>query len=367
MERVQKRCILADLHHKMVFLEGPRGVGKRTIAQSIATSFQSSLFLLYSNQDDRKIILDIDRYPNVELFILSEIHKMPSWRDFLNKIYKAKKPHQKFLILCNEKQDGYNLATDALHRLLPLTPLECEDVKTSYSIDHFLERGGFPEPLLAGDSAFANSWRLQYIENFLKSDMPPFENIHTSKPMLHTLELLKERVGAPISYASLGEAVGIAPSTVKSYIEIFEANYMIFQVTPYSHKIARSLLKEPKIYFYDIPLVKGNKGARFENLIALSLLKHTYFQIDTQSLNYSLHYLRAKDGKEVDFALLHDNTIVRAIEVKHSDSGIHPALSYFNQKHNLPCCQVTKKLKHEKSINNISILKAATFLKSLAL
>ena len=351
----------------MVFLEGPRGVGKRTIAQSIAKNFQSPLFLNYSKQEDREIILDIERHPNRELFILSEIHKMPNSRDFLNKIYQVKKPHQKFLILCNEKQKEIYPLSDSLHRVLPLTPLECEDVKTSYSIDHFLERGGFPEPLLASDSSFANSWRLQYIDSFLKNNMPPFENIHSSKLMLHTLELLKERVGSPISYASLGEAIGTTADSVKKYIELFIANHLIFIITPYSNKVPRSLLKEPKIYFYDIALVKGNKGARFENLIALSLLKHTYFQIDTQSLNYSLHYLRAKDGREVDFALLHDNTIVRAIEVKHSNSGIHPALSYFNQKHNLPCCQVTKKLKHEKSINGISILKAATFFKSLAL
>ena len=62
-------------------------------------------------------------------------------------------------------------------------------------------------------------------------------------------------------------------ATVKKYIQILEALYIVFIVTPFSKNIARSLLKEPKIYFFDTGLVNGNDGSRLENLTALCLLK----------------------------------------------------------------------------------------------
>ena len=86
---------------------------------------------------------------------------------------------------------------------------------------------------------------------------------------------MRQRVGSPLSYASLARDVGCAPNTIKRHIEIFEALYIIFRVTPYHRNIARSIHKEAKIYFYDSGMVVGNEGVRFENLVAISLLKPT--------------------------------------------------------------------------------------------
>ena len=79
-------------------------------------------------------------------------------------------------------------------------------------------------------------------------------------------------------------------------------------VTPYSRNIARSVLKTPKLYFYDTGLVKGDEGAIYENMVALCLLKHVYAQVDLEGKSASLHYIRTKDGAEVDFCLTQDNT-----------------------------------------------------------
>ena len=178
-------------------------------------------------------------------------------------------------------------------------------------------------------------------------------------------ELLRLRVGSPISYQSLAEDLAISPMTVKKYIEILEALYIIFRVTPFSKNIARSLLKEPKIYFFDNGLVKGDDGARLENLVAICLLKHVYAKVDYLAENYALHYLRTKDGDEVDFALVKEETIEQLIEVKNSNHEINRSLYQFSKKYHFPAVQVVGELKQERCVDGINVVKAIHFLSDL--
>jgi len=250
---------------------------------------------------------------------------------------------------------------------MPLSPAECEKVQVKYTLERFLERGGFPEPFLTQDLIDVNRWRLQYIDSLLRVDVLDFENIHNINAIRLVFELLRERVGSPISYSSIAKDVAISPNTVKKYVEILEALYIVFRVTPFSKNIARSLLKEPKIYFFDIGLVKGNTGIKFENLIAACLLKSVFAKIDYQAQNYSLKYLHTKERQEVDFALVHDDHIEKIIEVKNADHSIGSSLRYFHDKYQLPAIQVVKDLKHEKIEQGIEVMRGINFLKSLYL
>lgn len=373
MERYQKAAILQDLEKKMVLLAGPRQAGKTTLAKSIAQEFKSFIYLTYDRLEDRKMILEESWLSSVELIIFDEIHKMPNWKNYLKGVYDTKSPHQKILVTGSARLEIFNQIGDSLagryflHRLMPLSPAECDKVGVSYTLDRFLERGGFPEPFLAENLIDANRWRLQYVDSLLRIDVLDFENIHHLNAIQMVFELLKERVGSPISYTSIAEDVSISPNTVKKYIQILEALYIVFRITPFSRNIARSLLKEPKIYFFDTGLVKGNDGIRFENLIATCLLKHVFAKIDYQAENYSLNYLHTKERHEVDFALIHDNQIEKIIEVKNSNHSICASLSYFHEKYQLPAVQVVKELKREKIEKGIEILQGLKFLKSLEL
>lgn len=186
--------------------------------------------------------------------------------------------------------------------------------------------------------------------------------IHNIKAMRLVFDLLRHKVGAPVSYQSIAEDVAISPMTVKKYIQILEALYIVFRVTPYSKNIARSLLKEPKIYFFDIGLIQGNLGLKLENLVAVSLLKHAYGMADYKALNYSLHYLRTKDKQEVDFALVYNDKIQKIIEVKLTDKEISPSLLNFSKKYGLEAIQLVKNLRNEYQTLNIKILKVDKFL-----
>jgi predicted AAA+ superfamily ATPase len=181
------------------------------------------------------------------------------------------------------------------------------------------------------------------------------------------LELLRERVGSPLSYTSLAVDLQLSPNTVRKYVEILESLYIIFRIRPFHRNIARSLLKEPKVYFYDTGYIRGDDGVRLENACAVSLLKHIGWLQDTQGENVSLQYLRTRDGKEVDFAVCKDDKIVQLIEVKYAEDTISKSLRYLSEK--LPdaeAVQLVHQLRHEQSIQNVSLLSASRWLADLA-
>jgi len=373
MQRAQKKAILADLKKKMVLLAGPRQAGKTTLAKDLQKEFSSSVYLTYDHLEDRKIILDEKWLPSTELIILDEIHKMPNWKNFLKGVYDTKEAHQKILVSGSARLEIFNKVGDSLagrfflHRLLPLSPAECEKTGTPYSLDRFIERGGFPEPFLAEEKVDADRWRLQYVDSLLRTDVLDFENIQNLGAIRLIFDLLKQRVGSPISYSSISRDVGVSPNTVRKYIQILEALYIIFRVSPFSKNIARSLLKEPKIYFFDTGLVDGDLGARFENFVACCLLKHVHAQIDYQAKDASLCYLQNKEKREVDFALVEEKNIKEIIEVKYSNHTIGPGIQYFHQKYGFPSYQMVKQLKKEKIENGIAVIDALGFLKKLDL
>lgn len=373
MERLQKQAILHDLSKKMVFLVGPRQAGKTTLAKDIAKEFSSPVYLTYDRAEDRDILLKEAWPQRTDLLILDEIHKMPEWKNYLKGVYDTKPAYQQILVTGSARLEIFRQVGDPLagryflHRLLPLSPAECHQLSAPYTLDRFLERGGFPEPFLADILVDANRWRMQYVDSLLREDVLNFNNIQNVNAIRLTFELLRKRVGSPISYKSIAEDVAISPHTVKKYIEILEALYIVFRVTPFSRNIARSLLKEPKIYFFDTGLVNGDHGTKFENFMATCLLKHVFAKVDYEAKEYSLHYLHTKEKKEVDFAIAHKENLEQMVEAKYSDSSLSAHLRYFYDKYRLPALQVVKELKRERVDDGIEVMTADRFLKNLTL
>jgi predicted AAA+ superfamily ATPase len=120
-------------------------------------------------------------------------------------------------------------------------------------------------------------------------------------------------------------------------------------VTPFSKNIARSLQKEPKYYFYDTGMVKGDDGARLENLVACSLLKEVDRLADVEGHDMGIHFIRDKDGREVDFAITLDNEAINLIEVKTSDDSVSKHLRRFLPSSDLKRTQIVKNLDHARS------------------
>ena len=370
MKRVQQELIKRDLSRKMVLLTGPRQVGKTSLALAISEEFVNSVYLNYDHFAHREVIHTANWLPETELLILDELHKMDDWKSYLKGIYDTRQPHLQILVTGSARLETFRQSGDSLagrffrHRLNPLSLAEITDA-SEHTLNKLVERGGFPEPFLAESPIEADRWRAQYIDGLIRTDILDFEKIHDFRAMQLTLELLRQRVGSPLSYSSLARDVKCSPNTIKRYIEILEALYIVFKVTPYHKNIARSIQKEAKIYFYDNGMVVGDAGIRFENFVAVSLLKHLNAIEDYQGKRARLKTLRTKEKKEVDFVLEIEGSPACMLEVKLSSSVVSKTLRYFHRKYDIPAIQVVKNLSLEHIDNGIEIRKAFKYLSKL--
>ncbi|MBI2415879.1 MAG: ATP-binding protein [Candidatus Kerfeldbacteria bacterium] len=373
MRRMQSDYILKDLAKKMVFLVGPRQAGKTWLAKEITKSFQHPVYLNYDRREDRTIIQSEGWLELTDLLVIDELHKMPNWKQYIKGVFDTKPQHMAILVTGSARLDTFKSGGESLagryflHHLLPLAPAELRDTSFSQDLDRLLQRGGFPEPFLSDTDQEADRWRLQYTNGLIREDILDFEQIHNLRAIQLILDLLCDRVGSPISYASIAGDVGISPSTVRKYLQILEALYIVFRVTPFTKNVARSLLKEPKIYFFDTGMVANDPGKRFENLVATCLLKYVYERKDYAGQRVALHYLRTKEGKEVDFCIAKDSIIEYLLEAKYANKNVDPALKYFSEKYKLKAIQLVKETKREYKINErITLQKAQNFLVELS-
>lgn len=336
MNRYLSDRIYADLKKKMVFITGPRQVGKTFLAKEISSKFSNPVYLNYDNQTDASIIRKASWPRNAGIVALDEVHKMKNWKQHLKGIYDTKYGNQAILVtgsarLETFRRSGESLAGRYFHlRLNPLSVKELSSLMQPYDAVSSLNRlGGFPEPFLSASEEEAARWRKQYYTDIIHEDVLDFGRLHEIRAMRVLLEMLRMRVGSPISYTALAEDLQISPNTVRRYVEILEALYVIFAVRPFHKNIARSLLKEPKLYFFDSGFVQGDEGARYENTVAVSLLKHANYLEDTMGKEVFLHYLRTRDGREVDFAVSQSGELETILEVKTSDTEPSRALRFF--------------------------------------
>jgi len=372
MKRKIYNKIISDLKKKMVFIVGPRQVGKTWLAKEIMKEYKNPIYLNFDNSEHREIIRGQSWLRDVELIVFDEIHKMPKWKNYLKGVYDTKLDTVHILVTGSARMDAFKKVGDSLagrffvHHLFPFTLAELKGSGFDNAMNLLMERSGFPEPLLATNNEDINRWRSLYTESLLGQDVLEFQDIDKVNAIRLVYQLLKNGVGSPVSYSNIARDIGVAPATVKKYIEILEAIYVIFIIKPYTNKISRSILKEPKIYFFDYALIT-DMGAKFENFVALSLYKHIKLMNDSNGGSYSLGFLKTKEKKEVDFAISdNDNKLIEIIEAKVSDSEVSKTLEYFLERYNVLGTQVVYNLHTERtSKNGAQIRKAEKYLENL--
>ena len=358
-DRYIKNNVLKDLGKKIILISGPRQCGKTTFSKALSSSFD---YINYDSSEDRELILKKSWDRTKALIIFDELHKLKNWKSYLKGIYDKEGLRPAILVTGSARLDLMRKADDSLagrffrYRLHPFDLKElCEidpNSDLNKTLDQLLELGGFPEPFLEGSPEFYHRWRKSHTDSVIKQDLVELNSVRDILAVETLIELLRSRVGSPISYASLAEDLQYSPKTIKSWLEILENLYVIFKVTPYHRNIARSLLKEPKYYFYDTGLVNGDEGVKLENLTACSLLKECQFLEDSLGVDYTLNYLRNKQGQEVDF-LVGINNQFSLIEVKNADENLSKNLNFFHKFFpNSKAIQITKKCQREQTFPN---------------
>lgn len=337
MKRIYHDHIFEYLDKKIILLSGPRQSGKTTLSKTYVGSIE---YLSYDDQEHRAIYRSKTWDRSKDLLIFDELHKMPKWKQWLKGIYDVEGPRPRLLVTGSAKLDTFRKVGDSLagrffqYRIHPLDVREVSlvfpDEDRSKCLQRILNFGGFPEPYLNNSAKFYGLWKKSHLDIILRQDIPAYEDIRDIRSLETLIELLKGKVGSPISYSSLAEDLHISDKTVKKWLQILEDMYVVFKITPHHRNIARSNLKQPKYYFYDVGQVDpSNPGARLENLVACSLLKECQFREDTLGERWDLKFLSKRGGFELDFALVKNGKLYAVIEVKNSDDTPAKGFSIF--------------------------------------
>lgn len=333
MDRLLSPFIQKDLTRKIVLLSGPRQCGKTTLARMLSPRYD------YFNYDDaaqRLALRDKTWDRNQPLVIFDELHKMPQWKTWLKAVYDVEGIPPAYVVTGSANLETFRKMGDSLAGRFfayHLHPLDAQEVASQIephdALSRLLRIGGFPEPFLENDEIFYARWKRSHLDVILRQDLLDLVAVTDIQSIETLIELLRHRVGSPLSYANLASDLQKDPQTVKSWLALLEGLYVIFAVRPWHRNVARSILKEPKYYFYDTGQVKGDEGTRLENVVATALRKQLDFLADTRGLAGSLHYIRTKDGKELDFGVAQDERLSHVVEVKWADSERSPSFSRF--------------------------------------
>lgn len=380
--------VIEDLSEKMVFVAGPRQVGKTTLAKTVLATAGPGAYYSWDNRRDRRIVLDSAWPPAPALIVLDEFHKYRHWKRWIKGEHDQHAGSYRFLLTGSARLDVYRKGGDSLQgryhhlRLHPLSagellgipprarPFEPLPIESAPSGDGpvrlLLERGGFPEPLFAGSTRILRRWQRERLDRFFREDVRELDTVRDLSSMELLADLLPERVGSPLSLNALREILEVSHRAVTHWVDVLERLYFLYRLPTFLGRRVRALKKEQKAYLWDWTLVEA-EGPRFENFVASHLLKLCHHLEDVEGHRAQLHYLRDRDGREVDFLVTVNRKPWFAVEAKVGSDKPSSHLRYFGQRFEIPFLyQVVSGACRDHVRDGIRITPAARLLPAIA-
>ena len=365
--------IRQDLKEKMVFLGGPRQVGKTTLAQSLIKNFVTGhpAYLNWDDQEHRSIILSKSWPSNQKLIVFDEIHKFARWRNLVKGFYDTQKTNHSFLITGSARLDYYRKGGDSLlgrYRYYRLHPFSISELNYDKdALKNLLFFGGFPEPLFRQNERTLRRWHLERLGRLIEDDLRGLERVREVSLVERLAEALPDRVGSPLSVKNLSEDLQVDFKTAENWITILENLYYAYRIPPFGAPKIRAVKKEQKLYLWDWSQIQ-NPGARFENLVGSHLLKYCHFLEDTEGHRMELRFIRDTDRREIDFVVIKDRKPLFAVECKSGENSISRHIGYFAARTDIPAFyQVHQGKKDFGQEKTGRVLPFAVFCKELKL
>jgi predicted AAA+ superfamily ATPase len=377
--------IRQDLAEKMVFISGPRQVGKTILAKTFLKN-ENDRYFDWDRRDDRKRILSAKWPTDRCTIVLDELHKYRHWKRWIKGEYDSHGEKIRFLITGSARLDIYRKGGDSLqgryhaYRLHGLSMGELQNVTTHLKpgnqiefpetfdknlISELFRFGSFPEPFLKQDNRSLRRWQKERMDRFFREDVRDLENIRDLSSMELLADMLSERVGNPLSLQSMREDLEVSHRAVSNWMDVLERLYFCFRISPFTHKAVRSLKKASKAYLWDYSIIE-EEGPRFENLVAEHLLKMKHALEDREGYRIGLHYLRDASKREVDFLITHGEKPWFAVECKTKSRNVNPALNYFGERLGIPYLyQLTLEQGEDTLDGRVRVMPAARFLSAL--
>jgi predicted AAA+ superfamily ATPase len=368
--RIYWSFIKEDLKKKMVFIGGPRQVGKTTMALGLLDqrTHDGTSYLNWDNELHRRVINNQTWSKEIPLIVFDELHKKKNWQTFIKGVWDVWKGHQNYVVTGSAQLDVFRKSGDSMmgrYHYYRIHPYSFTELKPTYGEIQALELlwkyGGFPEPLLEQSEVGLRRWHMQRVSKLVRVDLRDLENVSDFDKVEILADTLQSRVGSPLSYKSLSEDLETSDKTVKRWVQILDSLYFCFLISPFESPKIKAVKKSQKLYLWDWSQVE-DLGARFENMVALQLLKYCHFIQDTEGYRMELRYIRDATGKECDFVVLKDRKPLFAVECKLTDLEIAPSLLVLKSKIHIPhWYQVSLKEKIRRIDPDLSLLPFAKF------
>ena len=327
-----------DLAKKMVFVAGPRQVGKTTLARSLPGG--QAGYLNWDVAEHRERILRRE-LPATKLWVFDELHKYRSWRNYLKGLFDSRSAGRQILVTGSARLDFYRFGGDSLqgrYHLLRLHPLSVAELGLTKltQLRDLLNLGGFPEPYFSGSDTEARRWSRDHRTLLIREEVASLERVHDLGNLELLMLRLPELVGSPLSINALREDLQVTHKTVAHWLQILERLYAIFRLSPFGAPRIRAVKKEQKHYHWDWRVVQ-EPSLRFENLVAGHLLKWVHHEQDAKGRDLELRYFRDTDRREVDFVVVERRAPQLFVECKWGDVEVDRGLRYLKAR--FPKCE----------------------------
>ena len=338
----------------VIAILGPRQSGKTTLAQSLFKTYKYISFEELDNRenaisDPRKFLEDIQDAKGV---ILDEIQHAPPLLSYIQThVDKHKKPgffilsgSQNFLL--HESITQSLAGRVAIFTLLPLSIGELTSEKIlPKKVETLIFKGSYPS--IHSKKIHPQDWYPHYMRTYIERDVRQIKNITSLSTFQRFIKLCAGRIGQLLNITSLGNDCGISSNTVKEWLSILEASYILFLLQPHHKNFNKRLVKSPKLYFYDTGLACSLLNIESKEALSTSYMRGNLFESfvisEFMKQRYNIgrspntYFWRDKQGHEIDCIIEAESTIKR-IEIKSGktiNSSFFGNLSYWNELANL--------------------------------
>jgi predicted AAA+ superfamily ATPase len=307
---------------------GSRQCGKSTLAKYIASSFSDAVFL------DMESPADLRKLENPEFFLLSfgdrlicidEVQRVPNLFPVIRAVVDKNRKNGKFLILGSASQDLIRQSSESLAGRISykeLSPFRFDEL-LGYSLNDVWLRGGYPESIFKNNDVDSFDWRENFIRTFLERDIPQLGFNLSSVTMRRFWTMLAHNHGQTLNLSKLGASLGVSHTTIRKYIDILAATFMIRILQPFESNIKKRLIKAPKVYIRD----SGLLHALLEIETMEELFGHPVYgaswegfaleSVISAAAGWKSYFYRISSGEEIDLVLRRKGRVV-AIEFKAS-------------------------------------------------
>jgi predicted AAA+ superfamily ATPase len=308
--QISDKCLKLAKQYPVLSITGPRQSGKTTLAKAL---FNNKEYVNFEDPDIRAQALEDPRgflgnYPRGAVF--DEIQRVPQMLSYIQSIVDRSGKKGLFILTGSQQFEVSRAVTQslagrtALIKLLPLSMEELRTARPSYvrNLEKMILKGFYPR--IYREKMDPTSYYMNYFETYVQRDLRQISQIEDLHHFEKFVRLLASRVGQILSYSGIANDLGVSQPTVKKWISILEASFIIYLHKPYFANIGKRLIKSPKIYFIDTGLlvyllgISNEKelkqhhlrGGIFENLIIAEFLKNRY----NLALTPNLYFLRDK-------------------------------------------------------------------------